>query len=235
MEDNKIIDDNCWVAYCDILGFKEKITKFEKHGIGHLHIFVKNYFKKIEDELKFQRDLFSDDVCYTWFSDSIIFFALDDSKESFRKIHSKLNTFCWGTISGMWPLRAAIGHGQLYADISKNLFLGSGIINAYEYAEQQNWIGSIVTPEANNRLNELGDDLSGWKGTFVKYPVPFRLQKERSKTFQLELFVSKIHHLRPDVKRAVQLMRQESINNESYKEEYEIKYKNTLNFFEENP
>ena len=105
-----------------------------------------------------------------------------------------------------------------------------GIINAYENTEKQNWIGSIVTPEANNRLNELGVDLSCWKVAFTKYPVPF---KEGEKTFESELFVSIVHHYGSDVKRAVEMMQQEAMNDKDYETKYKVKYDNTLKFIKE--
>jgi hypothetical protein len=233
LENKMIINSNCWVAYCDILGFRNKIKNFERHGVGYLNVFVDNYYNKIIDELKWQKVYFPNDVFSTWFSDAFLFFTHNDSKNAFRYIHSKFDVFCWGVISSGWPLRAAIGFGQLYADRSKNLLLGSGMINAYEYAEKQNWIGSIVTPEAHKRLNELGDDLSHWKNAFTKYPVPFHQKKEKGDT--LELFTSNIHYNRPDVIRAVKEMQQEAMKDKYYQEKHRIKYENTLKFFEENP
>jgi hypothetical protein len=148
-------------------------------------------------------------------------------------MHISFDISCREIISKMWPLRGAIGFGQLYADISKNLFLGSGIVNAYEYAEKQNWIGYLVTPEANKRLNELDVDLSRWKAAFMEYPVPFHQNRKKDKT--LELFVSKIHHNQPKVIRAVELMQQEAIKDKDYKKKHRIKYENTVQFFKENP
>lgn len=233
MEEEKIINGNCWVACCDIIGFKDKVKEFERQaGVGYLNVFVENYYKKVIDELQRQKAYFPNDVFSTWFSDTFLFFTHNDSENAFACVHSTFDVFCWMVISGGWPLRATIGFGQLYADVSKNLFLGSGIINAYEYAEKQNWIGSIVTPEANNRLNEVGIDLSHWRSSFTKYPVPFHQQEEGEKTFESELFVSRIHHLRPDVKRAVEVMQQKAMGDKNYSQ-YRIKYENTLKFFNE--
>ena len=234
MENKNIINGNCWVAYFDILGFKKKVTNFEnQNGEGSLGIFVKYFYDEIINELKQQSEYHPDKVFITWFSDTFMFFTRDDSVESFSRMHKSFDISCRKIISTMKPLRGAIGFGQLYADISKNLFLGSGIVNAYEYAEKQNWIGYIVTREANNRLNELGVDLSRWKTAFMEYPVPFHQKGEKDKT--LKLFVSKIHYNYPAVISAVKLMQQESMKDEDYQEKHRIKYENTLKFFEENP
>ena len=129
-------------------------------------------------------------------------------------------------------MRGAIGFGQLYADMSKNIFLGSGIINAYEYSENQNWIGYIITPEANNRLDELGINLCS-KKCFARYPVPFHQKGKKDKT--LELFVSKIHHKQPKVISAIQLIQKESMKDKDYQEKHRTKYENTFQFFKEHP
>ena len=229
MENKIIINKNCWVAYCDILGFKDRIEEFEGQvGTGYLNVFVENYFKKIIDELERQHQYDPNKVFSTWFSDSFLFFTRDDSEDSFSSINISFRNFCQSIISKKWPIRAAIGFGQLYADVSKNLFLGSAIINAYKYVEKkkQNWIGSIITPEANNRLNELGIDLSHWKNEFTEYPVPFH-QKEVKK-----LFVSNIHHNHPEVTRAVKLMQKEAMKNKDYQAKHKRKYENTLKFFD---
>lgn len=238
MEEDKIIDGNCWVAYCDILGFRNEIKKFERAGVGYLHIYFENFYKKIQDELQRQSAYFPKDVFPAWFSDTFILFTKDDSKNSFGCLHCAFDIFCWMVISGGWPLRAAIGFGQLYADVSKNLFLGSGIINAHDYAEKQNWIGSIVTPEAKNRLNELKVDLSlSRRGqlTFTKYSVPFHQQEKGGQIFESELFVSNIHRYGPEVKEAIEIMQKESMNDKDYETKYKVKYENTLKFINENP
>ena len=229
MENNEPINKNCWVACFDILGFKKRIKEYEdQSGVGFLDVFVKHFFNKIISTLEKQGQYDRDKVFITWFSDTFMFFTRDDSVDSIS-----FDISCREIISKMWPLRGAIGFGQLYADISKNLFLGSGIVNAYEYAEKQNWIGYIVTPEANNRINELGVDLSRWKIAFVKYPVPFHQKEGRYDT--LELFVSKIHHNQPKIIRAVELMQQEAMKDKDYQEKHRMKYENTFQFFKEHP
>jgi hypothetical protein len=232
MENNIIINGNCWIACFDILGFKNNVKEFEQQaGIGRLNVFVKNFYSKIINELKQQNAYHPNDVFSTWFSDTFIFFTRDDSEQAFSLLQSTFDISYWFVITkdAKWPLRGAIGYGQLYADISKNIFLGSGIINAYEYAEKQNWIGSIVTPEANNKLVELGIDLS--RRRFTKYPVPLQQKKDGSE-YTLELFVSRIHNNRPEVIKAIKLMQQEAMRDKNYQKKLKRKYENTLKFFD---
>jgi hypothetical protein len=229
MENKNIINGNCWVAYCDVLGFKRKIRKFEEGaGEGRLNIFVDNYYNKIIEELKRQNSYHPKEVFSTWFSDTFLFFTYDDSINSFGCLRGTFDVFCWMIISRGWPLRGAIGFGQLYVDITNNIFLGSSIINAYEYAERQNWIGSIVTQEASERLRELDVDLSQWNTSFKEYSVPFHENGE--KILPEKLFVSKIHFNHPEIIKSVEQMQQQASN-----EKDKIKYKNTLEFFKKYP
>jgi len=230
MKDSKIIDGNCWVACCDLLGFKKRIYEFEKSGVGYLRAFTNNIFKTVTDAFKRQGKYNSDHVFSTWFSDTFLFFAHGDSKNDFEWVNSSFRIFCWEIISKEWPLRGAIGFGQLYADTSKNIFLGSGIVNAYEYAEKQDWIGTVVTPEAEKRLSELGIDLSNRPMEFTKYPVPFIQEDQNVTSPHTELFVSRLHRKGSEVRTAVETMRDAARGNK-----YEIKYENTLKFFEQCP
>jgi len=217
------------VACCDILGFKKKLRKFEKGaGVGRLNIFVDIHYNKIIDELKKRNSYHTKEVFSTWFSDTFLFFTFNDSKNSFKCLQGTFDVFCWELISIGWPLRGAIGFGQLYADITKKIFLGSSIINAYEYAERQNWIGSIVTQEANEKLKELDVDLSQWNTSFKEYSVPFH--KNGKRILPEKLFVSKIHYNRPEVIKSVRQMQQQALDKKD-----KIKYKKTLKFFEECP
>ncbi len=160
MENNVVINGNCWIACLDLLGFKEKVSAFERgSGCGHLDVFVRNFYGKLLDELQRQGKYWPGKVFTAWASDTFLFFTRDDSKDSFGCIAGSAKHFCWSVIPKNWPLRGAIGFGQLYADRFKNIFLGSGLIDAYEYAQKQNWIGLIVTPKANSRLGDVGVEL----------------------------------------------------------------------------
>lgn len=237
MRNDNIINGNCWVACCDILGFKETIKYFEsQHGNRSLDIFVEQFYDPIITEFQRLDNYSQDNVFPTQFSDTFLFFTRDDSIESFSLLHSIFDIFYWSVITtdAKWPLRGAIGFGQLYANMSKNIFLGSGIINAYEYAEKQNWIGYIITPEANKRLDKLAIDLNNW--CFTIYPVPFHQRDKKDQ--KLELFVSKIHN-RPDVEDSIKQMQKELESNKDIecekKQEIIIKYNYTLKFFKECP
>jgi hypothetical protein len=238
MKLDKIINGNCWIAYIDILGFKKKILSFEKgFGCGRLDLFKQNFYGELVDELRRRDKYWPDKVFTSWFSDTFLFFTHDDSRDTFVYIAGLVKQFCWWLFSKNWPLRAAIGFGQLYADKSNNIFLGSGLIDAYEYAEKQDWIGIVVTPNADKRLRELGTRLKRRPVMFREYDVPVK-QKEikDGKGVFVEkterLFAVRIHQ-GPNIRRIIEQMQRGIMirDPQDYEDRYRAKYENTLKFF----
>jgi len=136
-----------------------------------------------------------------------------------------------------WPLRGAIGFGQLYADKSNNIFLGSGLIDAYQYAEKQNWIGVIVTPKADSKLRDIHVELKGWPVMFKEYDVPVKREKIKNgictTVEETEcLFAMRIHKL-SNVRRYVEQMQRKAMDDKDYEVKHKAKYENTLKFFKE--
>jgi len=235
------INGNCWVVYFDILGFKNKIFDFEKgNGPCHLDVFVKNFYEKLKNEQKIQSSYHPGKIFITWFSDSFIFFTSNDSADSFGCVAGAIKGFCRALIKKSWTFTAAIGFGQLYAHKGQNVLLGSGLIDAYQYAEKQNWIGIVVTPKANKKLRQMGVALQSWPVLFKEYDVPV-VQKQRVRngvpTFVKSterLFAVRIQKL-PNVIRNIKRMSENSEHKDQkgYKKRYGVKYENTLKFFRE--
>lgn len=144
---------NRWISYFDLLGFQKLVEKTD------LSLIIQDYEKILDDlELKTsEKKKFGID--YSWFSDTFLIFAKDDSLESFTLIEQASRLFFQRLISRNIPLRGALTVGELYTQKDKNIFLGKGIIDAYKYGEGQNWIGFILTPGAYMRLKETNLDL----------------------------------------------------------------------------
>ena len=238
MKSDNTINTNCWITYLDILGFKEKVSAFERgFGCGHLDVFRENFYGKLLEEQQRQNRYWPDKVFTAWASDTFLFFTHDDSKDSFVCVAETTKCFCWAVMPKSWPLRGAIGFGELYADKSNNIFLGSGLIDAYEYAQKQNWIGLIVTPKANSRLRELGVELQTWRAMCREYDVPVKGKEIKNGICATveeteRLFAVRIHEL-PNVRWYVEQMQREAMNDKDYEVKYRPKYEKTLKFFEE--
>ena len=137
-----------WVGYFDLLGMKQLYkTK------NHISIFVaiSNAIERFKD-----RTSAWENVGYAWFSDTFIVYTVDDSAESFLAIDNISSWFFYFLITGDIPIRGAISCDAFYADIENNLFFGDALIEAYEHGEAQDWIGFLLCPSAEERLEQLG-------------------------------------------------------------------------------
>jgi len=220
--------NNCWVACCDLLGFSDQV---ERYTAANLDIFVNHFYEPVRTEAQALAERHPDCVFVTSGSDSFCFYTRDDSVQTFIFLHGEVADFC-RFLTGMWPFRAAIGFGPLYADASKNIFLGSGMIDAHRYTEGErkpNWIGLTVTQSASKRLSGLGVDLSRWRVAFSRYAVPTSGHNGTDKVSDGELFAARIHHQAPYIKRAVEVMQREA------PDRYKEKAENTLKFFQSCP
>jgi hypothetical protein len=239
MEADKIINGNCWVAYFDILGFKNEIQL----STGHLEVLAYLYgeiIDRINDELKEVTGFMALKYECSWFSDSFLFYSSDDSIDSYLTIHLAATSFFdYMTIIKKWPVRGALTAGDFYANKNKNIYLGKAVVDAYSYAEKQDWIGFVLTPEAYEKLVTNGHDpfvfVNGL--CFIEYNVPIKRKAFASETERIELGYEKLfaHYYRDkDCRRDLIVDSVKSVcNNKEVKKEYRRKYENTLRFYEE--
>jgi hypothetical protein len=154
---NSLQQSDRFVGYFDILGFRNaiyrrgitsltevyseaielmhqtQIAKFEIVGPAQSTGQIMKWFEKIDH--------------VTIFSDSIFVFSKDSSPVSFTAMCQFSNTIFRHFFRRMLPLRGAIVHGDVVLDAKKNLFLGDGIIMAYELAESLNALGVVLSPD----------------------------------------------------------------------------------------
>jgi hypothetical protein len=80
------------------------------------------------------------------------------------------------------PVRGAIAFGELHADRDAQIYCGSGLIEAYEVAESQDWLGVAVAPSAAVLMEALVKHFNpqhphegvrpGWD--LIRWDVPFK-------------------------------------------------------------
>jgi hypothetical protein len=180
---DQIIHGNCWVAYLDILGFKNMLERFRQEVANasegrrpmYLDLFVKNRYGEVLDSVRRGNAWCGDVVSIAWFSDSFVLFSHDDTLKSLGNTASFAGAFFREAVCREMPLRGALGIGEFYADKEKGIYLGQGLIDAYEYAEAQDWIGLVVTPAAHKAYEQLHDtsNLLSHLG-FVEHDVFFK-------------------------------------------------------------
>lgn len=222
MKDRNIINGNCWFAYFDILGFKNKIGGYK----GHLDVF-KNLYEKILKKVKESNAFQPDKVSIHWFSDSFLFYCSDASSSSYACIDLEIRHFFTWALWERWPLRGTLTVGELYVDKAQNIFLGQAIIDAHEYAEKQDWIGLVITPMARSRLEDedIGPKFAQTNDVYTEYNVPIKDNtNEKLLTFKFSHFPS------PD-RRLEMLL--ERMSKEEQNPKIKRKYENTLKFIQD--
>ena len=253
MEEEKIINGNCWVACFDILGFKEEILGFEQaHGVGHLDGFANVIYKETLEALnKNTKDL--QDYIYTyWISDTFMFYTPDDSKQSFNVISELALIFFRDRIrrSPTRMMTGALGTGQLYANKQDNIFIGSALIDAYTYAEKQDWIGFVITPDAEKKISDIESTLDIPPRTllyqYIRYDVPVKKKESRKElSFAAKIkrfFLSRRKESKKELLFAAKIQSDLVIKKlflsrkkGTAQKEWMKKYENTRRFFEQHP
>ncbi len=171
--------DQYFVAYFDFLGFKEYVKNTSLASVLFLYRdAIKNIYRKTGGYYD------PDTMIYQWFSDTFLFcvkLEQDDVEKPFMDIYRLSTTFFRDMICKGIPLRGALTLGGCYADTEHDIFLGEAIIEAYDYAENQNWIGFVLTPEILPLLEQHKcEELIGLVGrTYAEYEVPYRGDEKR--------------------------------------------------------
>lgn len=222
--EDKIVNGDCWVAYFDLLGFKNYVLSFDFPTYPHCYgVFVKELHNKTVERFKNLRSYSR--IFTTWFSDTFIAYTLDGSYESFASIAFGSLQICAELVSIHRPVRGALGTGRLYAEQKKNILVGSALIDAYEYGEKQNWIGFAITPKAEEKFNDVAPKgKTPWAcGDYYEYDVP--MKGENGEFHSEKLWAANIEGF-PEVRRIIT----EGANSQSLNDKYKIKYENTLTF-----
>jgi hypothetical protein len=135
-----------WFCYLDLLGFTSLV---HDKNIERVIPLYKQALEHLKQHAKPKKRL---GVIYSWFSDTFIIYSRDDSEREFSYVEQVGRLFFQKLILHKIPVRGAITHGALYSQSSENIFVGPALIDAYNYAEKQTWLGFILTPSVFKRL-----------------------------------------------------------------------------------
>ncbi len=135
-----------WISYFDLLGFSDLVqTK------GELDVFIT--ITTALEEFGRKRNPNDHFVERVWFSDSFILYSQGASDIDFSYLEQASRHFFLSLIQKEIPVRGALACGEVYADKDNNII--KGLLEAYKYAENQDWIGLILTPTAVQRMEEI--------------------------------------------------------------------------------
>lgn len=144
----------CWVAVFDILGFKNMIRDTDRDfPRAILTSKIEELLESLNTETKHEGNLE-----HFTFSDTIVISAQDLRGSSYPWFLHQCKNLITKSIYIRLPLRGAISAGTIFTDDEHRIFMGSAFIEAYEYCEDQDWIGLLIAPTATRALRNEGLD-----------------------------------------------------------------------------
>jgi len=148
----------CWLACFDILGFK-KMVSFDSSGSMQA-LYIMRYYEETLKHLSTVCEKHkAGDIDYCWLSDTFVMFTCDDSARAYTVVQFAAKYFMDKCLSTCIPLRGAISVGPFTRSRDNRAFMGKAFIEAFQYAEDQDWIGLILTPTAIKMIESYGLNL----------------------------------------------------------------------------
>ncbi len=132
-----------YVAYLDVLGFKELVFK---RKIEDLEIYFSTIHKVLDDVKSAKQNIQSLLV-----SDSVILIA-PNTKEDFKILIRAVQTIQTALFfKNIW-IRGAVSFGEIHFDTKENLIVGKGLINAYLLEQLAKYPRVIIDPSVIPRI-----------------------------------------------------------------------------------
>lgn len=149
--------DNRFVAFIDILGFKDLISKN-----SHSEIYdqlnkiskTKKFLEKINNDEKLSTDYLDAEIYIVSFSDSIVLFSKNESIENFYYFLSAVRWLFARTIVAGIPLKGGIAFGEVSLNKAEQIYFGQAIIDAYFMEEDVNYMGVVANYSIDKYLKD---------------------------------------------------------------------------------
>jgi len=159
----------CWVAHFDILGFKS----FLAHGSKDFETILSQ--TGIDDIISFINDispLHRERIDYLFYADTFIFYSKSEQIQNYPSILSVAQRFIRRCIEIKLPVRGAISFGELIFGHEKKILMGKAFLESYQYCEDQNWLGLLLTPSATKKVRE--HSLDPLHHSYINRDIPMR-------------------------------------------------------------
>lgn len=144
-----------WIAYFDILGFKEELKKTGEHN---------NYLRllqcKIDEIIKYLQAEVTEfqNVDCLFYADTFIFYSRSNENRNYAGIIHVATHFIERCLAIGIPLRGAISFGNIAVGYDKRCLIGKAFLDGHSYCEDQNWLGLILTPSASRQVKKIANE-----------------------------------------------------------------------------
>jgi hypothetical protein len=158
-----------FIAYFDIMGFKDLIYRSDHSAITELMNHVSKEVKNIKSwevdllknrsKRKRQPEIMKGIVLPVLFSDSIIFISRSNTFFDAKKIVYASSFFLYNMFIAGVGVKGAIALGQFTADFSASKFYGRPLVDAYLLSEETHFYGAVFHHTFEKYLDESKLDI----------------------------------------------------------------------------
>jgi hypothetical protein len=194
---------NTYIAFFDVLGFKEfifnndidEIERIFDHLLRDSQIALSGETYKQLNPGMIVPDLKNQKINCLHISDSIIFWSNTDSIEDFNELVNVCYTFYWRSLQSTFPLRGCLTYGEVAfrptkistehnATFYNSSLIGKGLVNAYLKAESINFAGCILDESVIQKIGNFETNKLLQHGKICYYKVPYKEKEEYEHVFR---------------------------------------------------
>ena len=170
-----------YIAYFDVMVFKDFVYRSDHDDVEKLMEPIANIVDSIKnletetlniDTEEIQHDIEVGVCMPVLFSDSVLFVARGGSEHDLKKILFVSSVFLMRMFVLGIPVKGAVGYGEFTADLSKSMFFGRPLVDAYLLAEEAHFYGAILHHDVEARL--LPEHFSDFRHVIKRAKVPMK-------------------------------------------------------------
>lgn len=153
-KDEWAITANRYVGFIDIMGFKDMVARS-----SHEEIYI--MMQEIENAKRSNVNMKWDGlevpiVRSTFYSDSIILYSKDDSKDSAINMNYTISSLTNDLICSGVPHKGALAFGKMTLDNEKSIFFGQPLIDSYLLQEELLLYSIVIHSSAEAEIERIG-------------------------------------------------------------------------------
>jgi hypothetical protein len=177
MKTNWKYNDKRFVAFLDILGFRDLVMRNTHEDVNNKMLKISYYLEQFNytESDKAISKKYNDAGIYSGsFSDSIFIFSKNDTKENFDLFTILTSLLFSKSFKNEIPMTGAIAYGQITVIKSKQIYFGQPIIDAYLLHEEVDYLGIV----AHNTIDEyLKNNNPETKDRYFEIKTPLKCGK----------------------------------------------------------
>ena len=163
---------NRFVAYIDIMGFKDMVAREKHEDIYKLMIRMKeriNFSERVD--WSYEKSTF---VRTTTYSDSIMIYSKDRTDNSLNSFLCTIASIIGDLFLEEIPFKGAVAFGKMTLDTKNSIFFGQPLIDAYLLEEELHFYGVVIHATAEKEIYNRRDEILSPRVFLQYYPCHFK-------------------------------------------------------------